>query len=92
MYTVCGLWCDCTADSGLPINRTPLRSLELLWASCYLLPALLRAAAAVGGPEAEALGAALGVGGVQVEGAHPALVTARALHILLHMRGTVGAG
>lgn len=49
----------------------------------YLGAPLVGAAAAVGGAEAEAACAALGVGGVQVEGPDPALVTAGALHVLL---------
>lgn len=52
----------------------------------YLTPPFVRAAAAVSGSKAEALGAAFRVSGVQMKRSQFALVTARAFHIFL--RGT----
>lgn len=52
----------------------------------YLGASLVRAAAAVGRSEAEAAGAALRVGGVQVERANSALVAPGTLDVLLRSR------
>lgn len=49
----------------------------------HLSSVLLGAAAAIGRTEAETLGAALGVGGIQRKCPQAALVTSQALHILL---------
>lgn len=49
----------------------------------HLCASLVRAATAVGCSKAEAAGAALGVGRVQVECANSALITARTLDVLL---------
>lgn len=49
------------------------------------------APAALGGPEAEAAGAALGVGSIEGEGPEAALVTPRALHVLLGAGGQHGS-
>lgn len=49
----------------------------------HLSPVLLGAAAAIGRAEAETLGAALGVGGIQRKCPQATLVTPQALHILL---------
>lgn len=50
----------------------------------HLCASLVRAATAVGGSEAEAAGAALGVGRVQMKRTNSALITARTLDVLLH--------
>lgn len=49
----------------------------------HLSSVFLSTAAAIGGTEAETLSAALGVGGIQRKCPQAALVTPRALHILL---------
>lgn len=56
---------------------------EKLLKSEHLTPPFVRAAAAVSGSKAEALGAAFSIGGVQMERSQFALVTARAFHIFL---------
>lgn len=56
----------------------------------HLLAGVRGAPAALCGPEAEAAGAAFGVGGVQREGPEAALVTPGALHVLLGQEGRAG--
>lgn len=57
----------------------------------HLTAGVGRAPAALSGPEAEAAGAAFGVGGIEGEGPEAALVTPWALHVLLGAGGQDGS-